>query len=579
MSGETKPVEVEVLIVGAGPCGLAAASLLASCDVKVLVLSRYAGPAPTPRSTVANARSMEVYRDLGIQSQMEAVGVSMPSLYYNVFATSFTGMELGRYKSYGTGVDRLSDYAAASPCVGWNIGQHRLEPVLLETARLRGADVRYGHEMVEIEQNSQDVRARVKVRDTNEEYVVHASYAIGADGGRSPVAEQLGFPFEGRPAFRNLISMWVNADLTKHAAHRPAYMYNIYRPGPGQWFGSGVWLCVQPFTEWLFSMPATADIPESELLRRAHETIGDPSVEISVKQTYTWTVNHLFATRYRQGRVFIAGDAAHRHPPSGGLGANTSVQDAFNLAWKLAFVLKGRAGDALLDSYSEERQPVGRFVVERANKSLHNSAPISQALAFTEDQSAEQGWAMLESLFTDAPGAAERRAELDAAIKLGNYRSNALGVELGQRYASRAVVGDGTPFPEHKRDPELYYEPTTHPGATLPHAWIEHHRSQISTLDIVGRGRFTLIVGIGGDAWSRAGARIGAELGIDLVVRTLGARCEFDDVEGRWREISELNDDGALLVRPDRHIAWRSKGRVDDADAVLLNALRQALAL
>lgn len=173
-------------------------------------------------------------------------------------------------------------------------------------------------------------------------------------------------------------------------------------------------------------------------------TIGDPDVAIRVKNAAHWQVNHLYATSYRKGRVFIAGDAAHRHPPSGGLGTNTSVQDAFNLVWKLRFELAGKAGPELLDSYYDERQPVGQSVVERAMKSLYNVAPVPRALGFSKGQSAEEGWASLNDLFSGRPGAEERRDALAAAVKLQDYRSNALGVELGQRYQRGALVYDGT---------------------------------------------------------------------------------------------------------------------------------------
>ncbi|HKT53086.1 MAG TPA: 2,4-dichlorophenol 6-monooxygenase, partial [Caulobacteraceae bacterium] len=173
----------------------------------------------------------------------------------------------------------------------------------------------------------------------------------------------------------------------------------------------------------------------------------------------------------------------------------------------------------------------------------------------------------------------ERRAELAEAVRLGNYRSNALGVELGHRYTSNAVVSDGTPFPESSRDPDLYYEPTTHPGAYLPHAWIEHDRKQISTLDIVGRGQFTLIVGIGGEPWAQAAARVKTDLGVDLVVRFVGARCEYDDVLGEWAAARGFGDHGALLVRPDRHIAWRSKDLAPAPAEALRAAVQQVLSL
>jgi 2,4-dichlorophenol 6-monooxygenase len=240
--------------------------------------------------------------------------------------------------------------------------------------------------------------------------------------------------------------------------------------------------------------------------------------------------------------------------------------------------LSGRAGEGLLDSYHQERQPIGRQVVDRAIQNLKNQGAAVEALGL-RGQSPEEGWASLHALFSDAPGAAERREALAAAVALQHYRSNAHGVELGQRYTSRAVAGDGTPFPQPQRDPVLYYQPTTHPGAYLPHAWVEHHQRKVSTLDLAGHGRFCLVVGIGGQPWIDAAAVLRDELGIELPVYPVGYRCEYDDVLGDWAALREIDDRGALLIRPDRHIAWRAHTRPDNPETALRTALRHALAL
>ena len=182
----------------------------------------------------------------------------------------------------------------------------------------------------------------------------------------------------------------------------------------------------------------------------------------------------MYATRYVEGRVFCMGDACHRHPPSNGLGSNTSIADAYNLAWKLALVLDGKAAPSLLDSYDAERAPIGKQIVLRANKSIEEFGPIFEALGLLGTTDPEQMRANMEIRKENSPRGAEARAKLKAAIELKNYEFNAHGVELGHRYRSGAVIADGTPEPEFTRDPELYYHPTTWPGARLPHAWLEH---------------------------------------------------------------------------------------------------------
>src|SRR5215510_13875577 len=252
---------------------------------------------------------------------------------------------------------------------------------------------------------------------------------------------------------------------------------------------------------------------------------------------------------------------------------------AYDLAWKLAHVLTGKAGPALLDSYHDERQPIGRFVVERAMKSLRNATAVDDAIGLVPGQSSDEAWAAIHDVFSDQPEAEERRAALAAATKLQDYRSNALGVEIGQpfRYESCAVVDDATPWPDAVHDAELEFRPTTHPGAPLPHAWIEHDREQVSTHDLVGRGRFTLLVGIGGERWQKAAGVVAADLDLELPVRMIGPRCDDDDVCGEWADVREISDRGALLVRPDHYIAWRTHDLPDAPDEALGAALRQVL--
>ena len=574
-----KTLHVEVLVVGAGPTGLTAAITLAKRGVKVLALSKYSGTAPAPRAHVTNQRTMEVFRDLGIEDQVRAAGYELSFLSYNVISTSMAGMEISRYRSYGTGPDRLTEYALASPSPACNCQQHVMEPVLLAEARRLGADVRFNNELLRIEQTADEVIAHVRDLESGTEYQVHAPYAIGADGGRSTVAEQLGFNFKGEAGLKGMASSWIEADLAQYTQHRPAILYFTMPPGHDH---TSSWTAVVPFTDWLFVHPWPLDQEkpsEEEVLKRARLSLGDPNVPLRIKHISTWQVNNVVATEYQKGRVFLAGDAAHRHPPYGGLGTNTSVQDAFGLAWKLAFVLQGQAGPGLLDSHTEERQPVGAHVVYRAIEGFKNMKPLEEAIGLGHAKTEEQGWEIIHDIFADSPASQERRRKLAEAIKLQDYRSNALGVDLGQRYTSRAVIAEDTPFPEPSGDRELHYRPTTHPGAPMPHAWVEHDRKKLSVLDLAGHGRFCLFVGVGGDAWKLAAAEIADRLNIELPVFQIGMRCEYDDVTEDWTKVREVSDQGAVLIRPDRFVAWRSMGLPQEPEQVLEGVLRQVLAL
>lgn len=580
MPQHRQETDTDVLVVGAGPAGLTAAALLARHGVAALTVSRHPGTAHSPRAHITNQRTVEVFRDLGIEDRLRAVATPSSLMGDNVWATSFAGEEIARLRSWGTGVDRAADYAAASPAEMCNAPQHLLEPVLLDRARELGADVRFSSEVVDLAEDADGVTATIRERGGGE-YPVRARYVVGADGGRSFVAERSGFTFDGESGLGAALNMWLEVDLERYTAHRPGVLYWMAQPGNSYWVGSGTWICVRPWNEWVLlcmydPSEGEPDVSEEAVVARARAraTIGDPQAEVRVRDVSKWQINHMIAREYRRGRVFLAGDAAHRHPPANGLGSNTSVQDSWNLAWKLAVVLSGTAGEGLLDTYDAERRPVGRTVVDRAMQSVRDMAPIPEALGFRPGQSADEGWASLRELFSDAPGAAGRRTALESAIALQHHQFNAHGVELGQRYTSSAVVDDGTPFPDPERDPELYHRPTTHPGAVLPHAWLQHGTDRVSTLDMVGGGTFTLVVGIGGEPWAAAAAKLADEFGIDLPVRAVGYRCAYDDVLGDWTRLREIGDRGALLVRPDRHIAHRSH---DLPDGTTEDALRAAL--
>ncbi len=574
--------QTDVLIVGAGPAGLTAAALLARYGVDAITVTKYSGTAHSPRAHITNQRTMEVFRDLGIEPAVREMATPNELMGNNVWATSFADPEIARLLTWGSGPERRSDYELASPSQMCNIPQHVLEPVIRRGAEDLGADLRFSTELIDLAQDADGVTATVRRRDDGTESVIRAKYLIGADGGRSTVVERLGLPMTGESGLGAAVNVWLEADLTRYTAHRPGTLYWMCQPGNDYWVGSGTWICVKPWTEWVLLFmydPAAGDpdLSEEALIARARATIGDPEVDIRIKATSLWQINHVVADRYRDGRVFIAGDAAHRHPPANGLGTNTSIQDAYNLAWKLAWVLQGRAGDALLDSYDQERQPVGRAVVDRALKSVTDMLPISQALGFAPGQTAEQGRRALAGLAAAGPDGERRRRELADAVELQNYQFNAHGVELDQRYASVAVVDDGTEWPAPTRDPELYHHPTTHPGARLPHAWLQRGTASVSTLDLAGSGAFTVLTGTGGEAWLEAVEKAAVTLDIPVTGHLIGPGGDHQDVLGRWARLREIPDTGCLLVRPDQHIAWRVDRLPADPAAALEQALRRSV--
>ncbi|MFI5778193.1 FAD-dependent oxidoreductase [Nocardia sp. NPDC051570] len=581
-----RDIETDVLIIGSGPAGGAAALALATLGVDHLVLTKYRYTANTPRAHITNQRTMEVFRDLGIEDDVLARATPHELMGQTVFCTSLTGDELGRVRAWGTHPAREADYTQASPSQNCDIPQNYLEPIIIQHAASRGSRIRFDSEYLGLTQDSDGVDVRVRDRVSGGEFTVRARYVIGADGGRSAVAADIGLPFEGAMDIAGSMNIVFHADLSNLVEHRPSVLYWVLRPGADVGgIGLGLVRMVRPWNEWLIvwgydiTRPAP-DVDDEAAIRIAHQLIGDDTIPITIRSTSLWGNNRMYATAYRAGRVFCAGDAVHRHPPSNGLGSNTSIQDSYNLAWKLAYVLKGVAGQGLLDTYSAERVPVGRQVVLRANKSIEEFGAILGALGIDDTSDPETMRAAIAERRDNTETGARKRRELRTALELKDYEFNAHGVELGQRYRSGAVAGDGSGEPGYTRDPELYYHPTTHPGARLPHAWLgtaTGHR--VSTLDLCGHGRFAVLTGISGAAWAEAAAAVADKLGIEIAAHIIGPGHTHTDLYDDWSRLREVEEDGCVLVRPDMHVAWRSHGLVAEPGRALLEALSSVLSV
>jgi 2,4-dichlorophenol 6-monooxygenase len=285
----------------------------------------------------------------------------------------------------------------------------------------------------------------------------------------------------------------------------------------------------------------------------------------------------MFAKHLQKGRVFCAGDAIHRHPPSNGLGSNTSIQDSYNLAWKLALVLRGQAEPSLLDTYSAERAPVAERIVRRANQSSREFVQFFEVLGLLDATTEDEMRAAIEERKANTPSGAAKRAALIEAMDLKNYEFNAHGMDLGQFYESGAVVSDGSALPSPARDADLYYEMSTVPGSHLPHAWVGDTMSKLAMMDLAPYDRFTVFTGIAGAQWTEASDKVAHDLGVPLETVVIGPGQAVTDLYYDWAKLRAVEEGGAVLVRPDKHIAWRCMTMPSDPEGALRTAMRQVL--
>ncbi len=581
-------ITTDVLIIGTGPAGSSSAALLSNYGIENVVINRYSWLANTPRAHITNQRTMEVLRDLGKDVEQEAYlfATEQELMGENVFCESLAGEEIGRMKSWGTHPLSKAEHLMSSPTLMNDLPQTFMEPLLFKTACSRGTKARMSTQYLSHMQEDDGVTTTCLDRMTGKELIIRSKYLIGADGGNSLVAEHENLPIAGKMGVGGSMNILFKADLSKYVAHRPSVLYWVMQPGADVGgIGMGLVRMIRPWNEWLivwgYDINEPAPVVDQKMATDvARQLVGDPELEIELLSANTWTVNDAYAEQLSSGRVFIMGDAAHRHPPSNGLGSNTSIQDSFNLCWKLASVLKGQAGEGLLDSYDTERAPIAKQIVTRANQSIGEFGPIFEALGMTGGSDIDNIKANMDARCGADDQAEAQRSALNAAIAFKKYEFDAHGVEMNQRYRSDAIVTDDQDEPAFTKDAELHYQPTTWPGARIPHAWVfDAIGGKHSTLDLVGGGKFTLLTGLGGEAWVEAANTVGDALGIEIASHVIGPRQAFVDHTGDWAREREVSDTGCVLVRPDQHVCWRSDALSDDPSADLTRVMSAILAL
>ncbi|MFD4859044.1 FAD-dependent monooxygenase [Streptomyces atratus] len=497
-----------VLIVGGGPVGLALSCLLSGHGVGHVLIETHPATSRHPKARGVSARSMEIFRRIGLEKAVRAAGLPAEQVYF------YRGLDLVDPDYVRTGLaQEPGEGPEHTPSPGLICSQDVLEPLLLRRAE-EPADsrVRFGTRLVSFADDGLGVQAVIEERATGRRDRLRADWLVGCDGAASTVRAGAGIAMEGPTSLGRYLSIRFEAPLGQVVADRASASYFLTFPGRGGF------MAVDNDRHWIYQYPlgadagAAADPTDHRILAGlVRKAAGIPDLDVTVRDTMTWRMDAQLADSYRRSRVLLAGDAAHVIPPTGGHGMNTGIGDADNLAWKLAAVTAGYAGEALLDTYETERRPVARQVIDTSTANATNRA----------------GYRIDDELLLTAT------------------------------YRSAAVIPD----PEHARHPSTLdtsgYRPGCRPGERVPHIRLTAGPADVtSTLDLVGPG-FTLLTPDDDPQWQVQADAV-RQAGIPLILRAVRTAAQREAEPGQWaRLIGADHADDALLVRPDGHIAWR----------------------
>lgn len=529
---------VPVLIVGAGGAGLSLSLLLSQQEIPSMLVERRSAVSWYPRARNLNFRTLEVFRGLGLEVQVLAAGSHVSRMFGKQTLISREQVTFPSVDQAFHIVDR-PEMLTPEPLV-WYCPQSRLEPLLLAEATRHGCDVRYNTELISFTQDSQGVSATIRDRATGISSVVQANYLLGADGAHSHIRAALGVKAEGLGV------------LDEH------YIFIYFRTAWGQLIRGyekdailidrpdlrGIFLITDADRGMFAIQEETArDYSAERCKELVLNGIGKPDLDVEIIDVAHWQPTQLVAECFGQGRAFLVGDAAHAMPPKLGLGVNTAIQSAQNLAWKLAAVLKGQAPQTLLDTYQAERHPVGLLASQQSLV-----GPAASLLTKGSD---------------DKLLPAEKRISLFSLI-------------AGYRYRSQAVLSEDTAS-SGPSGIELLSQPeelTGQPGTRVPCLWLERQGSRISSLDLLD-GRFVLLAGPAGTVWRKAIQAAADRLGVRVAAFQIAV--DLVDTENKWQAKMGVSPDGAVLLRPDGFVAWRSRAVTADPVSTLVQVLSQVL--
>lgn len=533
---------IPVLIVGAGPVGLSLALALARQNISSLVIERHPSVTQHPRARGVNIRTMELFRQWGNAEELLKHEQSKEARRF-IWATSLQGEEVTRIE-----LDDV-DISLYSPTQASLVSQDHVEESLCKTlSEYPQAQVEFLKEYISFEENAAGIVVCILDRTTQQKEYIQAQYLIAADGAHSGIRKQLNIAMDGPENLGQFCSVYCEIDISQWTKYRPCigYFFTDLEIA-GRFLAS-----VDGANRWILGIRyqegnTKEDFTDEYCVEEIRRVTRVPDLQVHIINKSFWTMAAQIATHYRQGKVFLAGDAAHRLPPTGGLGMNTGVQDAHNLAWKLAHALRYGATDKLLDSYYEERAPIAK---QNMLWSKENAA------RYTE---------IYEALYSN------NKEKLIAKLHEQKNNLNHLGLDFGFIYHSNIVCSENA---QTLSVTSYEYRPTTLSGARAPHVSLIQKGKTISSLDLFEKD-FVLLVSADGSAWKNIAQDLNKDLSFPLKTYQIANDGDLIDLNNNWLAIYQITATGAVLVRPDGHVAWRSQAMVEDPKAMLMAVLKK----
>lgn len=535
-----KKQQLPVLIVGGGLVGLSTALFLSHHDITYRMIERHRGTSIHPKARAINTRSMELFLPFQIEEQIRIAGEALSKGGGRLIeANTLLEADFSTMKDLTKKLVAENDQL--SPTLGSFTTQDLMEPILLQAIQEHQADVQFNMELVSFTQDEQEITAIIQNRETGTHETIYAQYLIAADGANSRIRQKLGIQMSGSGTLSHNMNMYFRADLKPYAKGHRFDICNINHPE-----ATGTLVSINTDDLWTFHVnfdpskgESLCDFPEERCIQLIRKAVGNPDLDVEMISVLPWEAAVKVADHFQVGRIFLVGDAAHLMPPTGGFGGNSGIADGHNLAWKLAAVLKGTAAPELLNTYEIERKAVSHFTTEQAGLI------------------AKTGQLNMVS-----------KKESKAPITSNNH------VIMRYQYRSSAVIA------EHS-DSESNLSPYVEqldgkPGTRAPHLWLEQNGQPISTIDLFNKN-FVLLADEH-STWSYTAQYVSAELNIPIDMFTIGQKGSLQDPENQWHKTYQIPIGGAILIRPDGFVAWRSS-LVENSIETLSSVIRQLLSL